>query len=705
MVMDVTPDEQTDEALRRQAALLDLTFDAILVRDFTTDVITFWNRAAEELYGFSRNEAIGRVSHDLLQTIHPIPIAEAKEILTRTGRWEGVLTHTTREGKRIIVASRWALQTDGEVPVSILETNTDITERARAERERLELLAGEQRARAQAEEAQQRLTLLADASALLASSLDYETTLTSFAQVAVPRLADWCAVHLVDEDGTVRQITVTHSDPAKVELARELERRYPYDPSAPIGVPQVLRTGQPELVSEVPDGLLEAVSPDADLLEILRDLGFRSWMVVPLAAREHILGAITLVSAESGRQYGPDDVALAEVLARRAALAIDNARLYREAQRVLAERSVILSQMTDGLIMCDPGGIVTFMNEAARALYGADYTGQSLSQYRGTPSVRDARGEPYAAEALPMQRALAGEIVLGEEARLRRADGSEIVVERSVTPVTAPDGTRLGAVMTVRDVTAQRTLEQQKDEFLSAVAHDLKTPLTSIKGLAQILQRRTARGQAAGSEQLGEGLARIEQNASRMTSLINELLDLSRLQTGQGLQLNRRPVDLVALVSHTVAEYGEEADSDRFTVQSQTPQLVGTWDADRLERVLSNLLSNAMKYSPGSAPITVAVRTEEAGGTKWAVLSVQDRGIGIPPEDLPHIFERFHRGRNVGRETLGTGIGLAGAKQIVEQHGGMIEVASEEGAGSTFTIRLPLPSAEADVPQDDRHGE
>lgn len=304
-----------------------------------------------------------------------------------------------------------------------------------------------------------------------------------------------------------------------------------------------------------------------------------------------------------------------------------------------------------------------------------------------------------------MQRALAGEIVLGEEARLRRADGSEIVVERSVTPVTAPDGTRLGAVMTVRDVTAQRTLEQQKDEFLSAVAHDLKTPLTSIKGLAQILQRRTARGQAAGSEQLGEGLARIEQNASRMTSLINELLDLSRLQTGQGLQLNRRPVDLVALVSHTVAEYGEEADSDRFTVQSQTPQLVGTWDADRLERVLSNLLSNAMKYSPGSAPITVAVRTEEAGGTKWAVLSVQDRGIGIPPEDLPHIFERFHRGRNVGRETLGTGIGLAGAKQIVEQHGGMIEVASEEGAGSTFTIRLPLPSAEADVPQDDRHGE
>jgi signal transduction histidine kinase len=250
-------------------------------------------------------------------------------------------------------------------------------------------------------------------------------------------------------------------------------------------------------------------------------------------------------------------------------------------------------------------------------------------------------------------------------------------------------------------VTAQRTLEQQKEDFLSAAAHDLKTPLTSIKGLAQILLRRMRRDQAISPEQLRDGLARIEQNATQMTALINELLDLSRLQMGEGLQLNRRPTDLVALVSRCVAVQGEATGSQRITVQALVPELVGTCDGDRLERVVANLLSNAAKYSPENAPITITIRTEEASnGAAWAILSVEDRGIGIPAEDLPHIFERFHRGRNVGRETLGTGIGLSGARQIVEQHGGTIEVTSEEGAGSTFTVRLPLDPTDANSQAD-----
>jgi len=669
-----------------QEALLDLTFDAILVRDFATDTILFWNRGAEELYGFSRNEVVGKVSHDVLQTIQPIPVEEAKEILVQAGRWEGELVHTKRDGTRIVVDSRWSLQRDRGQPVAILETNTDITERK------------------QAEEAQHRLTVLADASALLATSLDYETTLKHFAQVVVPRIADWCAVHLVDEDGTVRQITVMHPDPTKVDLARELERRYPYDPNAPAGVPQVLRSGQPELVSEIPDVLLEILSPDAELLQILRELGLTSWIVVPLAARDRLLGAITLVAAESGRRYGPDDVALAEVLARRAALAVDNARLYREAQRVAAERSTILSQMTDGVILCDMNGTVTFLNDAARRLYGRDFQGQSLTDYRGAMFVLDDQGVPYPAEALPLKRALAeAEITIDAEARLRRADGTEVIVQRSATPVMAEDGTRLGAVLTVRDVTAQWTLERQKEEFLSAAAHDLKSPLTTLKGLAQLLQRRLTREGANGIEQLQEGLARIEQNASRMTSLINELLDLSRLQMGEGLDLNRRPTDIVSLASGCAAGHGETAGKQRITIESQVPELVGIWDADRIERVLANLFSNAIKYSPEHTPIAVTVREEESGGTAYAVLSVQDQGIGIPQEDLPHIFERFHRGRNVGRETLGTGIGLAGARQIVEQHGGSIEVTSEEGVGSTFTVHLPLTPTTTD-PKDHPSG-
>jgi PAS domain S-box-containing protein len=499
--------QEYQSELALQAALLDLTFDAILVRDFATDTIQFWNRGAEELYGFARDDVIGRVSHDVLQTSHPIPIEEAKRILVETGRWEGELIHTKRNGAHIVVHSRWAVRMEEERPVAILETNTDITERVRADRERVELLAREQAARAQA--------------------------------------------------------------------------------------------------------------------------------------------------------------------------------------------SAILSQMTDGVILCDPNGVVTFVNDTAQRLYGLDFTGRSLADYTDSLSTVDPRGPSYEREALPLQRALThGEVTIDAEARLRRADGSEIIVLRSATPVTAEDGTRLGAVLTVRDVTPQRSLEQQKEEFLSAAAHDLKTPLTSLKALAQLLQRRLQRDPETDPAGLLDWLQRIEQNANRMTAMIDELLDVSRLQMGAGVELNRRPMDLVALVARCVAEYHETTGTDRVALQSRTPELIGVWDAVRLERVIANLLSNAGKYSPPDAAITVTVGDEERDGAGWAVVSVQDRGIGIPEDDLPHIFERFHRGQNVGQETLGAGIGLSGVRQIVESHNGTIEVTSKEGVGSTFTVRLPLEREE-----------
>jgi PAS domain S-box-containing protein len=678
-----------------EATLLDLTSDAILVREFESDRIQFWNHGAEVLYGFSRHEAIGRVSHELLQTAHPLPLQEARDILVRTGRWEGELVHTRRDGAQIVVASRWALQLDAGTPAAILETNTDITRRKQVERDLQELLGREQSARPQVEAAHLRLTTLVEASSALASSLDEETTLTSFARAVVPQIADWCAVHLVNEDGSVRQVIVTHPDPAKLRLVRELEEHFPYDPNAPTGVPEVLRSGKPELLSEIPDELIEAATRDTDLRRTLRELGLRSSMVVPLAARGRILGAITFVTAESGRRFGPEDVAIAEILARRAALAVDNSRLYRAAQRVAAERTAILSQLTEGIVMCDTAGTVTFMNPAAARLYGREFVGRSLAEYAGTSSLLDARGERYAAEALPLHRALEfGEVTVDAEAQLRRADGSVIIVQRSATPVVAEDGTRIGAVLTVRDITAQRSIEQQKDDFLAAAAHDLKTPLTSLKGLAQILQRRLPGGPVADPERLLDGLRRIEQNATRMNAMINELLDLTRLQMGDQLELNRRPLDLVSLASRIVTEQQEIAGNRQIIFESTVPSLTGIWDEERLERVISNLLSNAIKYSSDGAPITVTVGEEGESGDRRAIVAVQDRGIGIPADDLPHIFERFRRGGNVGEHARGTGIGLAGVRQILEQHEGTIHVESKEGAGSTFTVRLPLTNPE-----------
>ena len=182
------------------------------------------------------------------------------------------------------------------------------------------------------------LRFLSRASTILSSSLDYRETLASVARLAVPRLADWCVVDVVEEDGTLRRLAAEHEDPEKLALASELQERYPPDPDAPYGVHHVIRTGEPELVEEIPESGLDDVAQDEEHRELLRSLGLRSYMVVPLVARGRMLGAISLVAAESERRYSEEDLELAEDLARRAALAVDNARLYEEAQKELAER-------------------------------------------------------------------------------------------------------------------------------------------------------------------------------------------------------------------------------------------------------------------------------------------------------------------------------------------------------------------------------
>jgi signal transduction histidine kinase/PAS domain-containing protein len=187
---------------------------------------------------------------------------------------------------------------------------------------------------------------LAEAGKMLATSLDYNARLTSIAHLVVPHLADWCTVDIVDEDGAIHQVAVAHVDPAKVEMAHELRGRYPLDLNAPRGVPNVLRTGQPELYLEIPDSLLETAFPEAEQVQTLRALGLRSAMIVPLVARGRTLGALTFVWAESGLHYGPADLTLAEELAQRAALAVDNARLYAEAQRLNAELEERIVQRT-----------------------------------------------------------------------------------------------------------------------------------------------------------------------------------------------------------------------------------------------------------------------------------------------------------------------------------------------------------------------
>jgi PAS domain S-box-containing protein len=427
---------------------------------------------------------------------------------------------------------------------------------------------------------------LASVNLELTRSLDYERTLRRIAELAVPSLADWCAVHIQDDDGRLRRLALAHVDPAKVHLAEELSERYPDDPAAGSGLPYAARSGRALLVRDVTEVELEAGAHDAEHLAILRLLQIRSVIIVPLLARGQSLGTILLVAAESGRHYGHRELALAEDLATRAALAVDNARLYRDAQM------------------------------------------QADTQVELNAALRNAMTQ----------------------------------LEESM---------------------------QTRDEFLAAAAHDLKNPLASIKGLAQLLLRRSERSEGLSPEKLTEGLERIDSIVSRASEQVEELLDVARLQMARPLELELKQTDLVELARQAIAEQKDRSERHQLSFESSVPQLIGMWDSRRLLRALGNLLDNAIKYSPEGGPVRVSVSRDESKPAK-AVLTVEDRGVGIPQADLPRIFDRFMRGTNVVGEIAGTGIGLPSARHIIESHGGTITVASREGYGTSFTIRLPL---------------
>jgi signal transduction histidine kinase len=225
-------------------------------------------------------------------------------------------------------------------------------------------------------------------------------------------------------------------------------------------------------------------------------------------------------------------------------------------------------------------------------------------------------------------------------------------------------------------------------EALAIISHDLKNPLTRIKGMAQLLQRRLATGRELNLVELRESLAQIDRTVGQMTMALNELVETAQGPTGQAVALDHQSTDLVEVVRHLVDEYQQATERHRIRLRTTQPAVLGTWDASRIERAVSNLLSNAVKYSPEGGEIDVVL--DQVEPEEWAVLQVRDRGIGIPLADLPRIFEGSHRAGNVVGRITGTGMGLPGVRHTVEQHGGTIAVQSQEGQGTTVTVWLPL---------------
>jgi PAS domain S-box-containing protein len=246
------------------------------------------------------------------------------------------------------------------------------------------------------------------------------------------------------------------------------------------------------------------------------------------------------------------------------------------------------------------------------------------------------------------------------------------------------------AALLVREQAALADAEaaiRMRDQLVASVSHDLKNPLTAISGQVQVLQLLANRGhEELPPERLLGSLDAISGTAKRMTTLINELLDAVHLHAGLPIQLRRRPTDLANLAQLVVTNHQQATENHSLRFDATQPGPVGEWDPERLERVLDNIVANAIKYSPDGGDILVEVARDRG----WGVLSVQDQGVGIPTADLPHVFERYQRASNVSAKFAGTGLGLAGANDLIELHGGSISVTSVDGVGSKFVVRLPL---------------
>ncbi|MBZ4418777.1 PAS domain-containing protein [Myxococcus sp. RHSTA-1-4] len=300
------------------------------------------------------------------------------------------------------------------------------------------------------------MRLLDRASALLSSSqLDYEATLAALTRLTVPSLADWCSIEIAEADGSCRQVGVAHADPAKVRLAAELRARYPPKPEDPHGVLSVIRTGKPVLMPEMPDALLVASTRDAEHLRIMRELGLRSALVLPLTARGRILGALTLVNAESGRRFSAADMPLAEQLASRAALALDNARLFQDALRLEQRFRSLVTASAQAVWVTRPDGEVVEDSPSWRA-----FTGQTYEEWRGRGWLDAVHPEDREAAARAWSDVVAQRGVYEVEYRLRRPDGSYTPTRVRAVPVLNADGSVREWVGTNTDITAQRRAEE-----------------------------------------------------------------------------------------------------------------------------------------------------------------------------------------------------------------------------------------------------
>jgi PAS domain S-box-containing protein len=410
-------------------------------------------------------------------------------------------------------------------------------------------------------------------------------------------------------------------------------------------------------------------------------LGLLTGVALPLIARNEVLGIIYIFRAYPAA-FTSNDRALLASFADQAAIAVYNAQLYQQVTQEKRRLDAILDSSADGILIMDPGHRIQRFNRALTRMTGwgaADAIGRTHDEVLCW-ARRSAGSDLAEAEAggWPLGTTPAPLYVEGD---LLRKGGGFFPAGITYAPLFDREGRLVNVIANVRDITKFREAEELKSTFVSVVSHELKTPVALIKGYAETLRREDANWDRAVVQ---ESLAVINEEADRLTGLIDDLLDASRLQAG-ALRLNLADVPLDQLARRLVEKF--KTQSSRHTLRADFPPdfppVAG--DEERLRQVLTNLLSNALKYSPEGGEVVVRGRVEPG----QVLISVSDQGPGIAAPDLPHVFERFYRGdSDLTRRTPGAGLGLFLAKSVVDAHGGRIWVESAPGQGTTFVFAL-----------------
>jgi PAS domain S-box-containing protein len=545
---------------------------------------------------------------------------------------------------------------------------------------------------------------LAEVSNTLAASLDYEETLAAVTKLATPTIADWCAIDMLTDGEELERLSVSHVDPNKVKWAYEIQEKYPTELDPSTGIGKVLATGQPDVTLDVTEEMIAAANLDPEQLALVRAIGFRSVMTVPLRGRDRILGAITLVmTTESGRYFEPIDVAMAEEMGRRAGLAVDNARLYREAQQQRERLNVTLSSIGDAVIATDADGNITFINAVTAQISGwseVEAIGQPLERvfYIINEQTREVVESPYT----KVMRE--GQVVgLANHTLLVRRDGIEVPIDDSGAPIRDHEGQITGVVLVFRDVTERKQmeaaraslLEQERHareeaerandlklKFLAMISHELRTPLTSIKGFSSTL---LAPDIAWDAEHTRQFIGIMDSEADKLTELVEQLLDVSRLQAGT-LRINLEPHRVVEIVDAAMPQLQALSADHMLEVDVPNNLPIVLADDRRIAQVITNLVDNAVKYSPAGAPVTLDAKLD--GG--YIGISVGDQGEGIPPQDREAAFEAFRQIERDNKPHKGAGLGLSICKGIIEAHGGRIWIEDNQPTGTVFHFTLPL---------------